>query len=202
MENKKLNRRTQIIEDAIKVLVEGGYSNASIGNIAKKGGISKGVVTYHFPNKEELMKSVVEYSYTLAVPYMEKSMEGLDSAPAFLRGYIESNLRFMFEHRKYVIAIIEVVSNARAENGELLFKSEDESIYEPLIEIFKWGQEIEGSFREFSPLIMAKTIRSVIDSIGPRIVKEDVSDIENLIAEIADTFDFATRNISKGKGEK
>ncbi|MGR5876623.1 TetR/AcrR family transcriptional regulator [Bacillus pacificus] len=122
MENKKLNRRTQIIEDAIKVLVEGGYSNASIGNIAKKGGISKGVVTYHFPNKEELMKAVVEYSYALAVPYMGKSMEGLDSAPAFLRGYIESNLRFMFEHRKYVMAIIEVVSNARTENGELLYK--------------------------------------------------------------------------------
>ncbi|ASI77750.1 TetR/AcrR family transcriptional regulator [Bacillus cereus group sp. Bc002] len=193
MENKKLNRRTQIIEDAIKVLVEGGYSNASIGNIAKKGGISKGVVTYHFPNKEELMKAVVEYSYALAVPYMGKSMEGLDSAPAFLRGYIESNLRFMFEHRKYVMAIIEVVSNARTENGELLYKNEDESIYEPLIEIFKWGQEIEGSFREFSPLIMAKTIRSVIDSIGPRIAKEDVSDMEKLIAEITDTFDFATR---------
>ena len=41
MENKKLNRRTQIIEDAIKVLVEGGYSNASIGNIAKKEGLVK-----------------------------------------------------------------------------------------------------------------------------------------------------------------
>ncbi|MGR5876624.1 hypothetical protein ACT7C3_09545 [Bacillus pacificus] len=40
---------------------------------------------------------------------------------------------------------------------------------------------------------MAKTIRSVIDSIGPRIAKEDVSDMEKLIAEITDTFDFATR---------
>ena len=51
--------------------------------LLKKGGISKGVVTYHFPNKEELMKAVVEYSYALAVPYMGKSMEGLDSALHF-----------------------------------------------------------------------------------------------------------------------
>ncbi|KTD85180.1 TetR/AcrR family transcriptional regulator [Paenibacillus etheri] len=194
MDKQKTNRRTQIIEDAVELLVEEGYVNASIGNIAKRGEISKGVMTYHFPNKEELMKAVVEYCYERGALFMEKSMEGLvDNAPMVLRGYIESNLRFMFENRKYVLAIIEVVSNARTENGELLFKDDNGTIYEPLVEIFKWGQEGEGSFRAFTPIIMAKTLRSVIDSMGPRIAKDDISDMEKTITEIADTFDFATR---------
>ncbi|WP_270571699.1 TetR/AcrR family transcriptional regulator [Bacillus glycinifermentans] len=197
MNTKTQKRRLQIIEDAIQVLAEEGYANASIGNIAKKGGISKGVVTYHFPNKMQLMKAVVEHSYGLAAPYMEKFMDGLDSAPATLRAYIESNLRFMFEHPKYVTAIIEVVSNLRTESGELYYKDEDESIYEPLIDIFKWGQETEGSFREFSPLIMARTVRSVIDSLGPKIANHDISDMESTISEIVDTFDYATRKTTK-----
>jgi AcrR family transcriptional regulator len=194
MDEKKINRRTQIIEDAVDLLVKEGFINASIGNIAKKGGISKGVMTYHFPNKEELLKAVVEYCYERGALFMEKYMGGLaENAPTMLRGYIESNLRFMFEHRRYVQAIIEVVSNARTENGELLFKEDDGAIYVPLIEIFKWGQEVEGSFRKFSPMIMAKTIRSVIDSMGPRIAKEEISDWEKIISEIVDTFEFATR---------
>ena len=35
-----------------------------------------------------------------------------------------------------------------------------------------------------------------------RIAKEDVSDMEKLIAEITDTFDFATRKIFKRKGDE
>lgn len=197
MNTKSQKRRLQIIEDAIQVLVEEGYANASIGNIAKKGGISKGVVTYHFPNKMQLMKAVVEYCYGLAAPYMEKFMDGSDSAPATLRAYIESNLRFMYEHRAYGTAIIEVVSNLRTETGELFYQNEDESIYEPLVEIFKWGQETEGSFRQFSPHIMARTVRSVIDSLGTKIANQDISDKEDMISEIVDTFDYATRKITK-----
>ncbi|XBO85674.1 hypothetical protein AAGG52_17655 [Bacillus licheniformis] len=37
MNTKSQKRRLQIIEDAIQVLVEEGYANASIGNIAKRG---------------------------------------------------------------------------------------------------------------------------------------------------------------------
>lgn len=41
MNTKSQKRQLQIIEDAIQVLVEEGYANASIGNIAKKGESAK-----------------------------------------------------------------------------------------------------------------------------------------------------------------
>ncbi|MDI3411236.1 hypothetical protein QKW52_17115 [Bacillus sonorensis] len=41
MNTKRQKRRLQIIEDAIQVLAEEGYANASIGNIAKKGESAK-----------------------------------------------------------------------------------------------------------------------------------------------------------------
>ena len=44
-------RRTQIIECAIETIAEVGYAQASLGQIAKRAQISKGVISYHFANK-------------------------------------------------------------------------------------------------------------------------------------------------------
>lgn len=191
--NNKSDRKTQIIEDAISVLIEGGYANATIGNIAKKSRISKGVITYHFHQKEELMKAVIEYCFASAIPFMEKSMEGLEDAQSLLKGYIESNIKFMFEHREYVKAMAEIIANVRNERGELYYQ-EDESIYEPLIEIFKFGQ-MKGVFREFSPNIMAKVVRSSIDDLGMKIIRDSQLNIEFIIQELTEIFYFATRRV-------
>lgn len=189
--NNKINKRNQIIEDAISVLVDGGYASATIGNIAKKGGISKGVITYYFHQKVELMKEIVAYCFASAVPYMEKWMKGLEEPQLLLKGYIESNIRFMFEYKHYVKAMTEIIANARDEAGNLLFQ-EDDSIYEPLIEIINWGQEI-GVFRQFSPIIMAKMIRSTIDSFGMYLVQDKQLDMEVVIREVTETFYFAMK---------
>ncbi|WP_338106680.1 TetR/AcrR family transcriptional regulator [Psychrobacillus psychrodurans] len=48
-------RRNQIVECAIETIAEIGYAQASLGQIAKRAKISKGVISYHFANKEELL---------------------------------------------------------------------------------------------------------------------------------------------------
>ncbi len=49
-------RRAQIMECAIETLAEVGYVKASLGQIAKRAKISKGVISYYFTNKEELLE--------------------------------------------------------------------------------------------------------------------------------------------------
>ena len=44
-------RRTQIIECAIETLATLGYAQASLAHIAKRAGISKGVIVYYFSSK-------------------------------------------------------------------------------------------------------------------------------------------------------
>lgn len=53
-----------IFECAIVTLAEVGYSQASLGQIAKRAKISKGVVSYYFSNKEELLKEVIAKYYS------------------------------------------------------------------------------------------------------------------------------------------
>ena len=48
-------RREQIVDAAIDVLYESGFAAASLGAIAERIGVSKGVLSYHFAGKRELL---------------------------------------------------------------------------------------------------------------------------------------------------
>ncbi len=49
-----------MIECAINAIAELGYGRASLAEIAKRAGISKGVISYHFAGKSELMQQVID----------------------------------------------------------------------------------------------------------------------------------------------
>ena len=165
-------RRAQIMEIAIETICDLGYAQASIGQIAKRVGVSKGVITYHFPSKDELMQNIVVDLYMKGASFMS-NISKETTASSMLQCYIETNLEFILAHKQHVAAVAEVVMNVRDEEGKLLFhKPADNAIYEPLIEILQWGQE-DGSFRPFTPesaLVLAMTIRSAIDLASQQLV--------------------------------
>ena len=54
---------TKIIENAMELFSEKGYDAASMNQIAKKSGVSKGDIYHHFESKEELLVNVCEYAW-------------------------------------------------------------------------------------------------------------------------------------------
>lgn len=52
-------RRHQLIEATIDVLAQKGYSNLTVGDVAKVARVSHGSVFVHFPSKDELMKATL-----------------------------------------------------------------------------------------------------------------------------------------------
>ena len=63
-------RREQIVDAAIDVLYESGFAAASLGAIAERIGVSKGVLSYHFAGKSELLREVIGHVLTEAAAYM------------------------------------------------------------------------------------------------------------------------------------
>ncbi|MGM0806100.1 MAG: TetR/AcrR family transcriptional regulator [Bacillota bacterium] len=188
MEKKKL-----IIEATIDLINEFGFLNFSIGKVANKINVSKGVISYHFPTKELLLQSVVMDYYENASKYMEQHIRLDKGAMDTLSSYIESCLYFSYENKKQTITIVDIVLNCRNKDGELLFQGDDSSIYQPLIEIFKYGQEVEKVYRNFSPEFMAKCIRNVIDSVSVAIAKNEIDNVDEAIREVKTIFESATK---------
>lgn len=55
----KQARRTQLIEATIDVLAEKGFSSLTISDVAKRAGLSHGIVNFHFTSKDELLRETI-----------------------------------------------------------------------------------------------------------------------------------------------
>ncbi|MCY8235364.1 TetR/AcrR family transcriptional regulator [Priestia endophytica] len=185
-----------MVECAIETIAEVGYAQASLGQIAKRAKISKGVISYHFTNKEELLEQVAFEYYMAWQSYIAPRIEAQKSPKEMLRVYIESNLTFVDENRQHVFAVIEMVSNKRTDDGKLRFAANhDETILLPIENILTLGMQ-EGIFREFtgpSARVMALTIRNAIDGFTIELMRKPHLDVQEYTRELITIFDKSTK---------
>src|ERR1700722_17749762 len=80
-------RRAQIVDCAIDAIAEMGFAKASVDQIARLAGVSKGVITYHFPKKQEIVDAIIEKVVAAGRAYMEPRIMAETSAAGRLRAY-------------------------------------------------------------------------------------------------------------------
>ncbi|WP_158501825.1 TetR/AcrR family transcriptional regulator [Vitiosangium sp. GDMCC 1.1324] len=192
-------RRAQIVQCAIETISTHGYAQTSLALIAERAGISKGVISYHFAGKEELITQVFTEVMTLAAKSVLPLVEKQPKASGKLRVYIEGSIAFIGTHGPHSIALLEIWNGLRTAQGRPVF---DATSYEPgldfLQSIFRQGQT-EGEFRRFSPRIMAVTVRSAIDGVlVQRITYGDKVDLEESSRELVALFEAATARPVRG----
>jgi TetR/AcrR family transcriptional regulator, fatty acid metabolism regulator protein len=186
-------RRAQLLACAVDALVEVGYAQSSIAEIARRAGVSKGVVSYHFASKEELLTGVVADLYEEAGAQIGARVERAVTAEEALRGYLEANLGFITAHPRLIRAAAEVVVNLRRPDGTLMFRpGPEDPVVKHLQELLEAGQA-SGEFRRFEPAAMALLIRSAIDVASARLAVEPGFDIETYQRELITFVHLATR---------
>ena len=189
-------RRAQLVECAIDAIAELGYTNASMAEIAKRAGVSKGVISYHFAGKRELIEQVVNSVVEKASAVMLPRIYAEHSTAGMLRAYIESNLEFIGSHRNHILALMNIAVGARDDRKSTVDLA---LAFEPavlaLATMLRAGQE-SGEFREFSARVMAVTIRNAIDALAPLLAADPKLDLNLYAKELATLFDIATRKSS------
>jgi len=188
-------RRQQIVAAAIDTIAEVGYAQASLARIAERIDISKGVISYHFAGKDDLIRLVAIEIVEAARAYIIPRVLAESTGHATLRAYIESHLAFMREHRNYMVAIVEIVRNGGLTTGEQRrFDGRDVDVAVHFLEELLTRLQAEGGLRsDFDPGVMAVAIRAAIDSVPYRLVRDPDLDVDHYAREIATIFDRATR---------
>ncbi|MHB1783607.1 MAG: TetR/AcrR family transcriptional regulator [Acidimicrobiales bacterium] len=188
-------RRQQIVAAAIDTIAEVGFAHASLARIAARIGISKGVISYHFAGKEDLIRQVVIEIIEASRAYIIPRVFAESTGPARLRAYIESNLAFMREHRNSMVAILDIARNGGVmADGRRRVDGRDAGVAVHLLEEELARLQREGELRsDFDPGVMAAAIRAAIDSVPYRLVHDPDLDIDHYAKEIATIFDLATR---------
>jgi TetR/AcrR family fatty acid metabolism transcriptional regulator len=158
-------RRKQIIGVAIDTIAERGYTQASLAEIAKEVGISKGVISYHFDGKDELIEQVIETLLAASNAYIKARVEAQKTAEARLRAYVEASFEFMQANRNNFVAMVDLWGSFTSAEEKRRFNS---SAYEPcrkhLEKLLREGQK-DGTLRGIPLTAAAATIQGAIDGI-------------------------------------
>ena len=90
-QRRKADRPAEITQAAFETFAEAGYANARVEEVAKRAGVSKGLLYLYFKTKEELFKAVVR---SVVLPKVDALLAEVDSdersAEAFLRGPVRA----------------------------------------------------------------------------------------------------------------
>lgn len=186
-------RRAQIVASAIEVIAEAGFAHASLARIAQHAAISKGVISYHFAGKEELMEEVVNRTYGAIAEHVVAKMEGLTTATGLLRTHILAVAEHMRGHRTQLRALGEIFYNLRTADGQPRYGiNANEDLYLAQEEIYRLGQR-NGEFRDFDTRVMAITHSSAVDNMFAYWVANPDHDLDAHARELADLFERACR---------
>ncbi len=182
------------MECAIDAIAELGYANASLAEIARRAGVSKGVISYHFEGRRELVEEVVRAVLAKATAVMRPRIIAEHSVVGMLRAYLTTNLEFFGSHHKHIQALLNIAAGARADDGKAMFEFAlvSERAVRALEKLLRHGQE-RGEFREFSTRAMAVTIRTAIDGLASQLTVAPKLDLKSYANELATMFDLATR---------
>lgn len=186
-------RRAQIMRCAIDALADLGFTGASLAEIARRAGVSKGVVSYYFAGKDELLGHVLFDVYGRAGAAIAERIAQEEEPAAVIRGYLEANLSFLAENLADIRAVVEIAANARNPDGTPRFAVQGEDpVLVQLQELLQSGKDA-GTFGDFDARSMAVLIRGAIDTASGRLVNDPAFDIDTYTRQLVSVVDLALR---------
>ena len=186
-------RRAQIIECAIDAIAELGFAQASLAQIAKRAGISTGVISYYFAGKDDLIRAVAAHVYAVGEEHIDPMVSRQSGLRVALGAFIEASVDFIAVKPRYPMAVMNIIRAGSIDGGKPRF---DPAVGETrriaFNNILSQGQEL-GEFRPFNVDVMTTTIIEALDVIPQQVVENPQLDLKAYAAELVTLFDLATR---------
>lgn len=196
-------RRAQFVAAAIETIAEVGYARASLGRIAGRVGVSKGVISYHFAGKDELVREVIADIAARGGAFVYDQAMTLPTAAGRLRAWIESVLGYLAAHGTEAVAFHEIAVGSRGEPAVSAAVARLVADVTPAVRALFADGQASGEFRQdFDPQAAATAIMAVIDAVPPRMARDPDFDVAGYGREVAGLFDAATRRTALPEAAK
>jgi len=108
-------KREVIVESALRLILKKGYDGTTVDEVAQLSGVSKGLVSYHYPKKENLFRAVLEK----IVGKLEGELKEVYESDASARERLRLNFRNLFDSeertRHYYIVLVDFLAQAPRE---------------------------------------------------------------------------------------
>jgi AcrR family transcriptional regulator len=190
-------RRDQLVDCTVDAIVELGFPRASVAEVARRAGVSKGVVTYHFPAKDDLIRAVIADELASMTEHMMSRMVAAepDKFPErFIAADIAAWIEYYRKHTRSVIALVRIYNSFRDESGEpnsTLLQARAHEIV-AMEQILTLGQA-RGTLGSFSAAVVAASVKALLDDLLIQFAADPDLDIDAYGGELIAMFDRLTR---------
>ena len=185
-------RRDQLVDCAIDALAELGFQGTSVAEVARRADVSKGVVTYHFAAKDDLMFAAVAEIFDSVKEFLEARL-GSTSPQRFVADYINAWIEYYRTRTRYMLAIREIWGNFRDDSGRQHFGPQAVAGELAVVQqVLEYGQA-DGSLGKFDARVMAVTLKASLDALLNQLAADPELDLEAYGAELVRLFERAIR---------
>jgi TetR/AcrR family fatty acid metabolism transcriptional regulator len=184
-------RRAQLVGCAIDALVEVGYQQTTVAEVARRAGVSKGVVTYYFPARDELLWAVVATVFASIGEHVGSRLEDV-SPGRFVATYLGAWVDYFRTYRREMMAIAELWTSFRDAGGRPHLDARTLGQERALVEAALTAGQAEGTLGVFSPRVMAVTLKAALDGLLAQLALDPALDLDAYRDELVALFDRAT----------
>ena len=185
-------RSEQLIDCALDAIVELGFQGTSVAEVAKRAGVSKGVVTYHFAAKDDLIFAVVARIFDSITEALETRLRGT-SPETFVADYINAWVDYYGTHTRYVLAIREIWGNFRDATGRQHFGPRAVEGELGVVQSALEHGQAQGVRAPFDARVMAVSIKASLEALLEQFASDPELDLKAYGAELVTLFERATR---------
>jgi TetR/AcrR family fatty acid metabolism transcriptional regulator len=189
-------RRDQLVDCMIEVIADVGFARASVGEVARRAGVSKGVVTYHFAAKDDLVRAVIADVIASMAEDLEPRLLAAEPArfpERFVAAYITAWAGYYRSHGRQVLALVRIFTAFRDDLGRpspaFSARAGEVAAIERVLRI---GQDM-GRLGSFDPHVMAGVIKVAVDDLLTQFIHDPDLDLESHAAQLVTLFERATR---------
>lgn len=151
----KEKTKQKILNEAITLIIEKGYKQASMREIAKNAGVSNPTIYNYFPTKERLIFTYLEQKHKETLEILE-NIEGFETYTLReqLQALIETELELYLEEREFLLEISDIVFHDSGFKLDMLYESKNlfiDAVREIMLSAIESGEIEKPPFHEYLP---------------------------------------------------
>ncbi len=175
----KEKTRLKLLKSAVDVIIEKGFKNASMREIAKKAGVSDPTIYNYFPTKENILYEYLKQKHKETI----EVLQNIDDFDSFslreqLQTMLESELDLYLQDREFIIEIFDLAFYSSSVKIDSLYNTKElfilmvEDMFNNAIE----AGEIEAQpFGDYLPILFWDYFIAVVAYW----IKDDSDEFEN-----------------------
>jgi AcrR family transcriptional regulator len=168
-----LLRRRQIVRAAYEIIAEKGYYNFTMMDIAKRAGVSSGLIHHYFKDKENMLVTLLREMQTRVRTDTEEALEKVTDPQVKLDVFMDRAFALVEEQREYLHVTYDFITQIKFnERMQRIMSKLYRGYRETFAGILREGKE-KGVFKDvdehylatvFTSLMLGIELQYVIDS--------------------------------------